>query len=110
MGLPPIASALTALKFYELDPALVYSIEVAAHLAQVPRRLIAVYYRHGLVSPVRDPETGGWYFNEEGVRTLRRIEYLRTACGMNLTAIRMVLELTAEVERLREEVRYLRGG
>ena len=99
---------LTALELYKLDPDFLYSIEAASRLARVPRRLIALYCQRELVSPVMDPDTGGWYFNDEGVRTLRRIEYLRTACDMNLTAIRMILSLTAEVERLREEVRNLR--
>ena len=99
---------LTALEIYRLDPDLLYSIEAASRLARVPRRLIALYCQQELVSPVMDPDTGGWYFNDEGVRTLRRIEYLRGACDMNLTAIKMILGLTAEVEQLREEVRNLR--
>jgi len=54
-----------------------------------------------------DPDSGGWYFNDEGLRALRRIEHLRQTCDMNLTAIKMILGLTAEVERLREETRIL---
>jgi hypothetical protein len=27
---------------------------------------------------VTDPMCGGWYFNDEAIRILRRIEYLRT--------------------------------
>ena len=34
---------------------------------------------------------------------LRRIEYLRTVGGVNLPGIKMILHLTNEVERLREE-------
>ena len=109
MNLPPFASPLTALKFYESAPDVMYSIELAARLSQVPRRLIALYYRHRLVAPVRDPATGGWYFNDEGILTLRRIEHLRTVCGMNLTAIRMVLDLSHEVAGLRAELRRWRG-
>jgi DNA-binding transcriptional MerR regulator len=109
MNLQPIASARTALNLYEPDPARVYSIEAVSLLTHVPRRLIAVYYRHGLVSPIMDPDGGGWYFNDEGVRRLRRIEYLRASCGMNLSAIQMMLDLTAEVERLRRELRFFRG-
>jgi len=47
---------------------------------------ILVYYKHGLVSPVVDPECGGYYFNDEAIRTLRRIEYLRTDCGIKPSA------------------------
>ena len=108
MKFPPIASPLRALDLYEPDPRLIYSIDLAARLTQVPRRRIALYYMHNLVSPVRDPESGGWYFNDEGLRTLRRIEQLREAADMNLAAIRMILDLTREVESLRDEVRLLR--
>ena len=98
----------TALELFQPDPELLYPIEAAARLACVPRRLIALYCRHGLVSPIMDPESGGWFFNDDGVRALRRIEYLRAVCDMNLTAIGMIMRLSDEVERLREEIRILR--
>jgi DNA-binding transcriptional MerR regulator len=109
MKLPPIASALTALELYEPDPDVLYPIDIAAAMARVPRRRIALYYRHGLVSPVLDPECGGWYFNDDAIRELRRIEHLRSTCGMDLRAIGLMLDLLKEVERLREEVRFLRA-
>jgi MerR family transcriptional regulator, heat shock protein HspR len=84
----------------------VHSIEVAARLAQVPRRLIVLYYRHGLVEPVGDPAGAGWYFDDEAIRVVRRIEYLRSTCGLNLAGIKLVMSLTAEVERLRNELRF----
>ena len=98
------------LQLFEPAPEAVYTIEAAAHLAQVGRHRILVYYKQGLVSPVVAPECGGFYFNDEGVRTLRRIEYLRTNRGINMTGIRMILELQNEIERLRNEVRFLREG
>jgi DNA-binding transcriptional MerR regulator len=102
-----MTNTITALDIYELNPSLLYSIEAAAHLAQVSRRRIALYCRHGLIAPVTDPDGGGWYFDAGELRTLRRIEHLRIVYGMNMTAIKMILGLTTEVERLREEVRFL---
>jgi DNA-binding transcriptional MerR regulator len=84
----------------------VYSIEVAARLAQVPRRLIVLYYKHGLVASVGDPAGAGWYFDDEAIRVMRRIEYLRSTCSLNLAGIKLVMSLTAEVERLRNELRF----
>ncbi len=109
MNLPPVASSVTTIEIYEPDPNVVYPIDVAAAMARVPRRRIALYYRHGLVSPVMDPECGGWYFNDDAIRELRRIEYLRSVCGMNFSAISMMLDLLREVEHLRDEVRFLRA-
>ena len=83
-------------------------MEAAERLAHVPRRLIAVYYKHGLVSPVVDPACAGFYFNDEGIRTLRRIEYLRSVCGINIVGVKMIITLMNEAERLRTEARFLR--
>ena len=92
-----------AIQLFEPDPNAVYTIEAAENIAHVPRRLIALYYKHGLVSPVVDPCCGGFYFNDEGIRRLRQIENLHSARSINLTGIRMILDLLDEVERLRKE-------
>ena len=94
---------------FEPRPNAVYTLETAAHLAQVTRRAILVYYKHGLVSPVADPADAGYYFNDEAIRALRRIEFLRAECGFNLKGTQMVLALIKEVERLRAELRFARG-
>ena len=94
----------SGLEVFELDAEPAHTIEVAARLAQVPRRLIILYYRHGLVAPVTSK--GEWYFDDEAIRVMRRITYLRSTCGLNLAGIKLVLSLTAEVERLRDELRF----
>jgi hypothetical protein len=76
---------MNALQVFEPDARTVYTIEMVAQMARVPRRLIVLYYKLGLVSPVRDPADRGWYFNDEAIRIVRRIEYLRSTCGVNLT-------------------------
>ena len=95
------------LQLFEPDPEAVYTIEAAANLTHVGRHRVLVYYKQGLVSPVASPECGGYYFNDEGVRTLRRIEHLHSDQGINLAGTRMILELQNEVERLRKELRFL---
>lgn len=86
----------------------VYSIDAVVHLTQTPRHQIAVYCRHGLIAPVTMPEREGWWFDEEAIRELRRIECLRVDYGLSLAGLRVLSELLREVERLREEVRALR--
>jgi MerR family transcriptional regulator, heat shock protein HspR len=103
-----VETPMTTLQLFEPDARTVYTLEAAASLTQLSRRLIAVYFRHGLVSPVMDPACGGWYFNDEAIRILRRIEYLRTACGLNIAGIKLIMDLTREVERLREELNFRR--
>jgi len=97
---------MRALQVFEPDAGTVYTIEMVAQLAQVPRRLVVLYYKHGLVSPVRDSASSGWCFDEEAIRIVRRIEYLRSACNVNLAGIKLILGLVKEVERLRQELRF----
>jgi len=103
-----VETPITTLQLFEPDARAVYTLEAAARLTQLPRRLIAVYFRHGLVSPVMDPACSGWYFNDEAIRILRRIEYLRTTCGLNIAGIKLILDLAREVELLREELNFRR--
>jgi DNA-binding transcriptional MerR regulator len=84
-----------------------YSIEVAAEITRTPRHLIAVYCRHGLVAPMGEPEDSGWQFDDDAIHKLRRLEFLREQYGMNLSGLRVVSELLRDVERLREELRFL---
>jgi len=103
-----IETPITTLQLFEPDVRAVYTLEAAASLTQLPRRLIAVYFRHGLVSPVMDPACSGWYFNDEAIRILRRIEYLRSVCGLNIVGIKLIMDLAREVDRLREELNFRR--
>lgn len=101
-------SVSTALQPFEPMGADVYSIETVVHITRTPRHQIAVYCRHGLISPVTVPERDGWWFDHEAIRVLRQIECLRAEYDMNLAGLRVISELLREVERLREEVRALR--
>ena len=93
-----------ALQAFDPDSASVYTIDETAHMAHVSRHAIAVYCKHGLLSPVMDAECSGYYFNDEGIRTLRRIELFNRVYGINLLGIRMIFDLAHEVERLRNEI------
>lgn len=89
-----------AVRLFQPEPDEIYTIETAGHLAHTPPRLILTYYKHGLVSTVTNPAWDGYYFDSEAIRTLRRIEFLRTDCGVNLPGIKLILRLLNEVEHL----------
>jgi MerR family transcriptional regulator/heat shock protein HspR len=90
----------------ELATRAVYVISVAAELAGVHPQTLRVYERRGLVDPSR---TGGGNrrYSERDIEQLRRIGDL-TAAGLNLEGVRRVLELEAEVARLRSEIDRVR--
>ena len=89
-----------ALLLFDPPADAVYSIEAAAKLAGVPRRTILVYCKHRLLSPLIDDGVEGCSFNGDGIRSLRRIEALRTVCGDDFAGIKIILDLTKELEHL----------
>ena len=98
-----------ALELFQPNPNVLYSLDATAHLAGVPRRSILVYCRAGLVRPVFQPPHGVMAFTEEAIYTVRRVEAMRSAHGIDVALIKNIFDLLAEVERLRGEVRFYRN-
>lgn len=89
------------------DRRAVYAISVAAEMVSMQIQNLRVYERHGLVSPAR---TGGGtrLYSAYDVARLARVRDLLDA-GLNLAGIAHVMELEAEVERLRADNTRLRA-
>lgn len=80
----------------------VFAISVAADLTSLAIQNIRVYERRGLVSPARS-EGGTRLYSRADIEVLHRIRDL-LAEGLNLAGIARVLELEAEVARLRRRL------
>jgi MerR family transcriptional regulator/heat shock protein HspR len=80
----------------------VYVISVAAELTGVHPQTLRVYERKGLLEPGRT-QGGSRRFSDEDLDRLRHIQAL-TSAGLNLEGVRRVMELEAEVARLRREL------
>lgn len=80
-----------------------YTLEVLARMTGVSAETIIHYQEHGLL---RCPSGGEspTPFDDETVRSLRRIEHLRTVCETNLAGLKLFTSLLEEVERLRAEL------
>lgn len=98
-----------AVEVFQPQPNVLYTLEAAAHLAGVPRRVILIYCRAGLVSPVLQPPYGMMAFTEEAIHAVRRIERVRSAHRIDLTLLKTMFALLHEVEHLRAELRFLRN-
>lgn len=98
-----VATPSRWLQLFDPPVDAVYTIEAAAQLAGVPRRTILVYCKHRLLSPLLDARVQGYSFDGDGIRSLRRIEALRTVCGDDFAGIRIILDLTKELERLQAD-------
>lgn len=80
----------------------VYAISVAAELVGIGQQNLRPYERKGLLEPGRT--VGGTRrYSENDLTTLRRITAL-LADGLNLSGIRLVLDLEAENSALRLEL------
>jgi DNA-binding transcriptional MerR regulator len=84
-----------------------YTIETTSCIVDVPRRTILIYCKHHLLSPATGTTDHGYCFNGDAIRSLRRIEALRTVCGDDFAGMRIILDLTATLERLRSDLRLL---
>lgn len=84
----------------------VYAISVAADLVSMEIQNLRVYERRGLVEPARTPG-GSRLYSRADIERLHRIRDL-LAEGLNLAGIARVLELEAEVTRLRRDNAALR--
>jgi len=88
------------------DRRAVYVISVAAELAGVHPQTLRIYERKGLVLPAR---TGGGSrrYSAADIAALQRIQEL-TDDGLNLAGVKKVIELEAELARLRQELAQVR--
>jgi DNA-binding transcriptional MerR regulator len=95
------------IQLFEPLPDALYTIETTSRIVDVPRRTILVYCKHHLVSPATGTADHGYYFDGDAIHTLRRIETLRTVCNKDFAGIKIILDLTAALERLRRDIRLL---
>lgn len=84
-----------------------YSLEVIAKLAGVNTETVAQYQERGFLRPCSRDDGETMVFDIECLRQLRRIEHLRTTCGVNDAGLALVLNLLHEVECLRQERRQM---
>jgi MerR family transcriptional regulator, heat shock protein HspR len=84
----------------------VFMISVAAELAEMHPQTLRMYEARGLISPRRSPKNTRLYSYED-VERLRRIQRM-TDEGLNLAGVETVLELEAQIARMRAELGRMR--
>lgn len=76
-----------------------YSLEVLEQITGVSRQSIIHYQEQGLIQP---------HFDDDTVRSIRRIEHLRESYEMNLGGVKLITALLEELDHLRRELRARR--
>ncbi|KQR51844.1 MerR family transcriptional regulator [Leifsonia sp. Leaf336] len=79
-----------------------YSIAVAAELADLPAPTLRLYEEKGLVTPART-QGGTRRYSEDDIAAIREVAVLQ-GDGINLAGIGRVLELRAENAELRRRL------
>src|SRR6266545_4068741 len=78
----------------------VYIISVAAELAGVHPQTLRIYERKGLLSPKRTSGNTRRY-SERDIDRLQMIQELTQGQGINLAGVKMIMELEAQLRRVR---------
>jgi DNA-binding transcriptional MerR regulator len=102
------AKGRTGLQVFDPAPGGSYTLEAVCQMTGIARRDLLIYCRSGLIKPLTSGDREPMTFGEESIYLIRRIEYLRTAHGVNIAGIRIVFHLLRELERLRDEIRFRR--
>ena len=92
---------MTGGPFEVSDDTPVYVISVAAELSGMHPQTLRSYDRLGLVSPGRSSGRGRRYSLRD-ILVLRQVQRLSQEDGVNLSGIKLILELEAELERSRQ--------
>ncbi len=83
-----------------------FMISVAAQLAGMHAQTLRTYDRLGLVTPQRT-QGGGRRYSARDVELLREVQRLSQDEGVNLAGVKRIIELTNQVEALRDRVAEL---
>ena len=83
------------------DDRAVYIISVAAELAGVHPQTLRIYERKGLLNPKRTSGNSRRY-SDRDIARLRLIQDLTQQRGVNLAGVKLIMEMQAELEELRQ--------
>ena len=88
------------LPLYEPNADATYQLDIVAQLTGISSQTIVHYQEQGLIR--------GNDLDDEVVHTLRRIEHLKQTCELNLSGLRLILDLMDQVEELKTALRARR--
>ena len=104
----PMEHDPTDLPVFEPNTETTYTLAIIAELTGESPQTILHYQAQGLIVPVSISESDASRFNDETLRTLRRIGHLRAQYELNEAALKFILQLVNELESLRADLRSRR--
>lgn len=104
------AAALLSVAVHRPLPGESYGLDAAAALSGVSRRAMLKYCRCGLVHPSFEAPYGALSFGPEAILTVRGVERVRVARGLERAWITAMCEVLEDLELLRAHWRERRDG
>jgi DNA-binding transcriptional MerR regulator len=86
-----------------------YSLETAARMADVHPEMLRYYCQLGLFGSALARPEAELIFDDDALYELRRFEHYRRHQGVSRKTLRLLCGLWREVERLQNEIRFLRS-
>lgn len=80
-----------------------FVISVAARLVEMHPQTLRKYEREGLIAPSRTSGNLRLY-SDQDIERLRQVKYLVEERSMNLAGVQMALDLTRELQKLRDRL------
>lgn len=84
-----------------------YTIEDLARRAGVSPTLVQRYLEEGLLAPIAGNARTSWFFDDNALFELRRIQRLRRELGVNLAGVAVIHELLQQIDELKTEIEKL---
>ncbi|MGC4106015.1 MAG: MerR family transcriptional regulator [Thermomicrobiales bacterium] len=86
-----------------------FVISVAARLVEMHPQTLRKYEREGLIAPSRTSGNLRLY-SDRDIERLRQVKYLVEQRGLNLAGVQLALELTHQVQDLKERIESATEG
>jgi DNA-binding transcriptional MerR regulator len=102
------APASSALVLVARTEVVTHTLEAAAELAGIHPAMLRHYCRLGLFGAVRARPESRVTFDDDALYELRRFEHFRQRQGVDRQTLRLIHSLWCEIERLQDELRFLR--
>ena len=85
-----------------------YSLDDLARLAGISPALVQRYFDEGFIEPIAGNPRTAWFFDDNALFEVRRIERLRGDLGVNIAGVGVILELQRQIDELQAELDRLR--
>ena len=87
-----------------------YTLDELARLGGVSPALVQRYFDDGLLEPVAGNARTAWFFDDNALFELRRIQRLRHELGVNIAGVAVIHDLLRQIDELKAELERIRNS